>query len=77
MQFVELANQYNSNIEVSNGVLAVDAKSIMSVMRLAETCGSTLQFTADGSDAEQALEALEKLVASGFGEMEGEQDVGA
>ena len=30
MQFVELANKYGSKIEASNGMLSVDAKSIMS-----------------------------------------------
>ena len=68
MQFVEIANQYNCKIEVSNGALAVDAKSIMSVMRLAATKGTALKLTDDGDDAEAAVEALAKLVADGFGE---------
>ncbi len=72
VQFVELANQFNCKIEVSNGTLAVDAKSIMSMMRLAATKGSTLTITADGSDAEEAVEALASLVDEGFGEMEGD-----
>lgn len=72
MQFVELANRYGSKIEVSNGALAVDAKSIMSVMRLAATQGTVLRISADGEDAEQALDALSGLVADGFGEMEQE-----
>jgi len=70
MQFVELANRFASKIEVSNGVLTVDAKSIMSVMRLAATAGTTLRLLADGTDAAEAIEALAKLVADGFGEME-------
>ena len=70
MQFVELANAYNSKIEVSNGVLVVDAKSIMSVMRLAGTQGTMLKIVADGGDAEEACQALKELVDSGFGEME-------
>jgi phosphocarrier protein len=70
MQFVELANRYNSKIEVSNGVLTVDAKSIMSVMRLAATKGTALRIVADGDDAEEAVEALAALVADGFGQAE-------
>jgi phosphotransferase system HPr (HPr) family protein len=70
MQFVELANKFNSQIQVSNGTLTVDAKSIMSVMRLAATQGTVLTISADGSDNQQALEALESLVAKGFGEMQ-------
>ena len=70
MQFVELANRYGSKIEVSNGALVVDAKSIMSVMRLAATQGTVLKIVADGADAAEAVEALSKLVSSGFGMME-------
>ncbi|MFP4356220.1 MAG: HPr family phosphocarrier protein [Phycisphaerae bacterium] len=68
MQFVELANQFNSQVQVSNGTLTVDAKSIMSVMRLAATKGTTLRIVADGADSQKAIAALSKLVESGFGE---------
>ena len=68
MQFVETANQFFSKVEVSNGVLTVDAKSIMSVMRLAATKGTVLKIVADGEDAEDAIKALAKLVDDGFGE---------
>jgi phosphocarrier protein len=70
MQFVEAANRFGSKIEVSNGVLTVDAKSIMSVMRLAGTQGTVLKIIADGKDAAEAVAALKKLVEDGFGEME-------
>ena len=72
MQFVELANRYGSKIEVSNGTLTVDAKSIMSVMRLAAGKGSSLKITADGGDSAEAVPALVKLVNDGFGEMRDE-----
>ena len=68
MQFVETANQYRSKIEVSNGKLAVDAKSIMSMMRLAATKGTVLKIVADGEDAAEAVEVLVGLVKSGFDE---------
>jgi phosphocarrier protein len=70
MQFVETANKFGCKIEVTKGSLVVDAKSIMSVMRLAATQGTVLKITADGSDADEAVSALAKLVADGFGEME-------
>ena len=53
---------------VAKGPLVVDAKSIMSVMRLAATKGTVLKLVADGEDAEPAIEALVKLVEEGFGE---------
>jgi phosphocarrier protein len=74
MQFVELANRYTSKVEVSNGTLSVDAKSIMSVMRLAATRGTVLKLVADGDDADEAVEALAALIEDGFGEMEGDAD---
>jgi len=74
MQFVEVANKFGSKIEVSNGNLSVDAKSIMSVMRLAGTKGTVLKITADGDDSQPAVESLTKLVEDGFGEMEDPKD---
>ena len=70
MQLVELANRYSCKIEVSNRALTVDAKSIMSVMRLAATQGTVLKIVADGNDADKAVEALKQLVESGFGELD-------
>jgi len=71
MQLVQLANSYTSTIEVSNGTLTVDGKSIMSVMRLGAAKGATLKFVADGEDAQEAVAAMAKLVEDGFGEMQG------
>ncbi len=68
MQFVELANKYACSLEVAKGALVVDAKSIMSVMRLAATKDTVLKITADGDDAEEAIEALADLITNGFGE---------
>ncbi|MBL7133172.1 MAG: HPr family phosphocarrier protein [Phycisphaerae bacterium] len=62
MELVELANRYGSKIELCSGILTVDAKSIMSVMRLAATRGTVLKLTADGQDAGEAIDALVKLV---------------
>ena len=73
MQLVELANKFGSKIEVSNGSLTVDAKSIMSVMRLAATKGTVLTVAADGEDAAEAVASMVKLVNEGFGELEDEE----
>ena len=47
---------------------AVDGKSIMQMMMLAATIGTDIEITANGSDAEEAVQTLVKLVASGFRE---------
>ena len=62
MALVELANRFASKIEVSSGILTVDAKSIMSVMRLAATKGTVLKLTANGADANEEVDALVELV---------------
>jgi phosphocarrier protein len=46
----------------------VDGTSIMGLMTLAAAPGSTIALEAEGPEAEAALDALEKLIAEGFGE---------
>ena len=62
MQFVDLASQFNSDIQVRNADIEVDGKSIMQMSMLAATCGTQLTLRASGVDAGQALEALRDLV---------------
>jgi phosphocarrier protein len=61
MQFVDVASQFTSSIEVSNAEYTVDGKSIMQVTMLAATCGTKLQIKASGDDAEEAVKALREL----------------
>ena len=68
MQFVDLASQFSAIITVSKGDLQVDAKSPMEMMLLEASKGKKLHLTATGSDAEDLVDALAKLVAGGFGE---------
>ena len=67
-KLVDLANRYESHIEVSNAGQAADAKSIMGVLLLCGQQGTKITFRARGADAEAALAALCALVADGFGE---------
>ena len=68
MSFVKLANKFACSIEVTKGALTIDGKSIMSAMRLAATKGTKLKIISDGEDANEAVDALEELIKSGFGE---------
>ncbi len=70
MAMVQQAGQFACTIEIIKGDLTVDAKSIMSVMRLAATKGTVLSFRAEGSDAAEAVETLVELIAGGFGELD-------
>jgi len=67
-EIVKLAARYASDITVVRDELEVNGKSIMGVMMLAAECGSTLQLKAEGPDAAEALDALEQLIESKFGE---------
>ena len=62
MQFVDIANQFKSDITVSNNETEVDGKSIMQMSMLAATCGTKLKIKAEGSDAAKVLGALRELV---------------
>ena len=67
-EIVKLAAKYASDITVVRDELEVNGKSIMGVMMLAAECGSTLQLKAEGPDAKEALDALERLIEGKFGE---------
>jgi phosphocarrier protein HPr len=62
MKFVDIANRFESEINVSNGEMSVDGKSIMQISMLAATCGAKLKVTARGPDARKAVDALKDLV---------------
>lgn len=63
-----LAETFTSTIEIEKDGERVDAKSIMGLLLMCGQPGTSLEFTATGPDAERAIDALGKLVASGFGE---------
>lgn len=64
--FARLALQFESEIEVIRDSLRVDAKSILHVLTLGAAQGTELILQAKGEDAEDALEALARLVESNF-----------
>ena len=60
--FVQTAKGFISKVTIKKGRKIVDGKSIMGLLTLAAHQGSRIAIIADGPDAEQALEALVKLV---------------
>jgi phosphocarrier protein HPr len=62
MQFVDIANRYQSKVTVSNGPTKVNGKSIMEVSMLAATCGTRLKVKIEGPDADETMRALKELV---------------
>ena len=73
MQFVDLANQFKSEIKVvkfGEEPGEADGKSVMQMIILAATEGTPLRIEADGADADAAVEKLVALFESKFGEEE-------
>ena len=62
LTLISLSNRFESEINVSNGEMNVNGKSIMQISMLAATCGTKLKVTATGPDAREAINALQKLV---------------
>jgi phosphotransferase system HPr (HPr) family protein len=59
---VQLASKFQSVIEINKEGLTVNASSVLDVMTLAATNGSSLIITARGSDAQEAVEALARFL---------------
>jgi len=71
MQFVDLANQFNSTITVKKEApepVTADGKSVMEMIILEATLGTPLRIEADGEDAEVAVVKLAELFETKFGE---------
>jgi phosphocarrier protein HPr len=66
--FVQTANRFHSEIKVDKDGQEADGKSIMDLMMLAATQGTCITVKAQGEDALEALEALERLIEGNFGE---------
>ena len=66
--FIQKANEYKSSIWVEKEERRVNAKSLLGILSLGIVKGSAIRVIADGSDEQQAVEGLIKLVESGFAE---------
>lgn len=67
-KFVELAVSYDACVQVEKDGVTVGGTSIMGLMMLAASSGCDIRVSASGRQAKQVLDALEKLIKSGFGE---------
>ena len=69
-KLVQCVEQFSSDVMVSRCGETVNGTSIMGILTLGAGIGTTITVFAKGEDAEQALDALEALVANRFGEEE-------
>ncbi|MBR2151692.1 MAG: HPr family phosphocarrier protein [Clostridia bacterium] len=66
--FIQKANEFKSLITVEKEERRVNAKSLLGVLSLGIIGGTNITIRAEGIDEEAAVEALVKLVKSGFAE---------
>ena len=69
-KLVGLASKFESDIRLAKNSAEVNGKSILGVMMLAAAIGTPIELIADGPDEDEALDALEALIASRFDEAE-------
>jgi phosphocarrier protein HPr len=67
-KFVRAAEQFEAEIKVAREDMEVIGTSILGLMMLAASHGSTMRIEAQGADASAALAALVDLVERGFDE---------
>ncbi|MES9993456.1 MAG: HPr family phosphocarrier protein [Candidatus Thiodiazotropha sp.] len=67
-KLVSCANSFASHVYLNRNGQRVNGKSIMGVMMLAANQGSTLILEIDGSDEQEAMQALTSLINERFGE---------
>jgi phosphocarrier protein HPr len=67
-RFVKCAEGFDCEVTVIKDGQSVGGTSIMGLMTLAAAPGSTIELTAEGREAQAALDALAALIEGGFGE---------
>ncbi len=68
-KLVRLASSFKSEVTVEKDGEVKNAKSVMGVLLLCGSKGTTLTIRASGEDADACVEAIGALIASGFGEV--------
>lgn len=64
--FIQKANEFKSTILVEKEERRVNAKSLLGILSLGITKGTTINLIADGPDEEEAVNALVELITSNF-----------
>lgn len=66
--FVRTASSFDAKTFVERNKQTVSGLSIMGLMMLGAACQSEIKITCSGTDAQKALDALEKLINDKFNE---------
>ncbi len=69
-KFVQTVEQFDAQVTVSKDGMDVGGDEIMELLMLAASCGCSIKVSAEGAQANDVLDELEKLIADKFGEGE-------
>ena len=67
-KFVEVVEQFDASAIVEKDGLDASGDSIMGLLMLAASRGTSIDVTTRGTQAQELMQALEHLVAARFGE---------
>ena len=67
-KFVETVARFQAEVTVSKGDNVVSGRSIMGLMMLGASQGSTIELAAEGPDGRAVMDALLLLIAAKFNE---------
>lgn len=67
-RFVEVVEAHDARADVEKDGMKVSGDSIMGLLMLAASRGTTIEVTTFGTEADKLASALEALVADRFGE---------
>lgn len=67
-KFVQTVGRFDAVVAVSRDGMTVGGMSIMGLMMLAASPGCSVEVSASGPQATEALDAIEQLIANRFGE---------
>lgn len=67
-KFVEVVERFDAEAQVAKDGMTVSGDSIMGLLMLAASCGTSILVTTRGAQAEALASALDHLVTSRFGE---------
>jgi phosphocarrier protein len=66
--FVKTASRFSAEVKLAKEGVEVNGKSIMGIMMLAASKGTTVSLTVEGTDEAEALQTIGDLIINGFGE---------
>jgi len=66
--FVKTASRFAADIRLEKEGIEVNGKSIMGIMMLAASKGTTVRLSVSGADESEAMQTMGDLITNGFGE---------